>query len=344
MKKPSIPHLDVWQINEADYPKRGGLAERLRFLLRYAILAPSSHNAQPWLFSLNDGAVEIYADRSRSLRATDPEDRQMIIACGCALFHLRVAMEHFGSRPEVERFPEPANPDLLARVRPGRDVFSSDENEKLFDAIPRRRTCRHRFKDEPVPHEIALELAEAVSRSNGWLYFVEAEDKRRMLADLIAEGDRIQWEDDRFRRELADWTRPDSVSAGVGLPHYALDANDLLTYAETRVLRTFDLGDGQAAKDHEIALYSPALCVLGTAYDNPRAWLEAGEALAHLLLLATHYHLHASFLNQPIEVADLRPRVARLIGTTGIPQLILRMGYGAPINPTPRRTVDEVLF
>jgi hypothetical protein len=44
-----------------------------------------------------------------------------------------------------------------------------------------------------------------------------------------------------------------------------------------------------------------------------------------------------------VEVADLRPRVSELAGRPGYAQLILRMGYGPPAEPTPRRPVRDVL-
>jgi hypothetical protein len=53
--------------------------------------------------------------------------------------------------------------------------------------------------------------------------------------------------------------------------------------------------------------------------------------------------LHASYLNQPVEVPKLRPRLADLLGTEEHPQLVLRMGYGKQIDPTPRRPVEKVL-
>ena len=58
----SEPHLavDPWQVAEDDFPVNGSTTEKLKFLLNYAILAPSTHNAQPWLFTLVDDAVELY--------------------------------------------------------------------------------------------------------------------------------------------------------------------------------------------------------------------------------------------------------------------------------------------
>ena len=84
------------------------------------------------------------------------------------------------------------------------------------------------------------------------------------------------------------------------------------------------------------------LAVLATDMDVVASHLAAGQALDRVLLTASAYELHASFLNQPIEVAQLRPHVAAFIGK-GHPQLILRLGYGHQVKATPRRSVGEVL-
>ncbi|NOT28866.1 MAG: nitroreductase, partial [Planctomycetes bacterium] len=87
---------------------------------------------------------------------------------------------------------------------------------------------------------------------------------------------------------------------------------------------------------------SPALALLGTRADEPADWLRTGQALARILLLAQVEGVSASFLNQPIEVPELRSRVRELTGRSGHAQLLLRMGYGPELRPTPRRPVEEV--
>ncbi|WP_243663734.1 nitroreductase family protein [Rhodothermus marinus] len=87
---------DPWQVAEHDFPRYATPEAQLRFLLNYAVLAPSVHNTQPWRFRVVGSEVELYADRTRALAVADPEDRQLIMSCGAALFHLQVAMRHFG--------------------------------------------------------------------------------------------------------------------------------------------------------------------------------------------------------------------------------------------------------
>ena len=48
--------LNPWDVREADFPTTGPPAEQLRFLLHYAVLAPSGHNSQPWLFKIDGDA------------------------------------------------------------------------------------------------------------------------------------------------------------------------------------------------------------------------------------------------------------------------------------------------
>jgi len=110
------------------------------------------------------------------------------------------------------------------------------------------------------------------------------------------------------------------------------------------VVRTFNWGEGQAARDQQLAEGSPVLLVFTTPDDEPLDWLRVGQALDRVLLQAQAYDLHASYLNQPIEVPALRPRVAKLMDTDDHPQLILRMGYGSAIEPTPRRPVRDMMI
>lgn len=52
----------------------------------------------------------------------------------------------------------------------------------------------------------------------------------------------------------------------------------------------------------------------------------------------------ASFLNQPIEVPELRTKLKAVAGHAGFPQAVLRLGFGENVKPTPRRELEEVLL
>jgi nitroreductase len=339
-----ITHLEAWQTDEDAFPKGGAPGEVWEFLLRYAILAPSSHNSQPWLFRIRGDTLELYADRTRHLPITDPQGRQLIISCGCAAYHLRIALEHFGCLGTVAILPDADDPDLLARFTLGEHGSPTVEDNLLFLAIRKRRTNRQAFEDRPLPESLLSALQVAAKREGAWLDVIRDAEQRHAIADLIAEGDRRQWAQKSFRLELAAWVHGNRAGARDGIPGYAQGIEDLLSYAGPLVVRTFDMGGGQAAKNHELATHSPALVVLGTGKANPPEWMRAGQALARVLLRARMEDVWASFLNQPIEVHPLKPALRRLLGHGGEPQLILRLGYGPEIRPTPRRHVRDVLI
>lgn len=337
--------LAPWHVDEAALAAGGSPADRLRSALRYAVLAPSGHNTQPWLFRVREGTCELHADRTRALAVVDPEDRELTISCGAALFHLLTALRHFGDAPRAELLPEPGQPDLLARIDLVGGRGATDEDRLLFRAIAGRRTVRAPFEDRPLAAALLAALREAATAEGAWLRTATDEAVKAALAELVAQGDVRQMHDRSFRRELAAWVHANRSGSADGMPGYAFGFEDLASYVGPVVIRTFDLGGGQAAKDRDLAARSPALAVLGTDGDRPSDWLRAGQALARILLRARAEGVAASFLNQPIEVAELRPRVGDAVGARGYPQLLLRLGHhDSAVKPTPRRPAEAVLL
>lgn len=310
------------------------LEPRIRTLLEAAILAPSSHNTQPWFFLVDGDRIALYADRTRALPVNDTEDRELTISCGCALFNLRVAAAAAGLRADVSLQPDRNDPDLLARVQlaPGP---ADPHLASLQPFLARRRTCRQRFEQRPVPANVLDHIATACAQEGATLRALTVEGQRQQLALLVAEGDRAQWGDPRWRRELAAWLHPRRRGDGLSVPALAARVAQF-------VVRSFDMGDGVAAKDRQLADGSPLLAVVTTADDSVTGWIAAGQGLQHMLLQACASGVQASFLNQPVQVAAVRSRLRELV--QGVPQLVVRLGY-APldVSPTVRRPLDEVL-
>ena len=313
------------------------ISDRLQLLLEAAVLAPSSHNTQPWIFEVSDSRISLLADRTRALPANDPDDRELAISCGAALFNLRVAAASSGIEPKISVLPEPDDDDLLAVVDLDGGPPISDQVADLNSEIPRRRTYRKRFEAKPVPESVLVELAGAAEQEGAWLKVLSEEGKRQQAAKLVTEGDAIQWSDRTWRRELAAWMHPRRKGDGLTVPGFVAPVAQA-------VVRTFDMGNGVGAKDRELAEESPVLAVLGTRGDSQADWLNAGQALERILLSASRAGLQASYLNQPIQTASLRPKLQHAIATTGFPQILLRLGFPKEdIQAAPRRKMSEVI-
>lgn len=334
---------DPWKLEESQFPREGPLEARIWFALRYAILAPSSHNSQPWRFAIADDTVTLMADRTRALPVVDPYDRELIISCGAALFNLRAALSHFGMRFAIDLFPVKADADLLASVRVIDAPANDEELARLCAAIPLRATNRGPFSPIAVPDKVCKLLVDAVTIEGVDVSAVTSATDRGLIAGLIARADQAQFTDTRFRRELASWIHP--TRSGDGMPAYALGVPRLLDFENAiagMAIRTFDMGDGVAADHAALIAQSPLLVCLSTTADNPEAWLFAGQALERLLLTARLEGYEVSYLNQPIELPALRDELAQVLGSARFPQLLLRVGRGEAVEHSPRRPLGQV--
>src|SRR3954452_22216921 len=92
----TAPSEVIW---EQEFTRTADLEVQIRECIRYAVLAPSGHNTQPWTFSVEGSSVEIRADRARAMPVGDPQDRELAIGLGCATEHLVIAARHAGLPP-----------------------------------------------------------------------------------------------------------------------------------------------------------------------------------------------------------------------------------------------------
>jgi len=284
--------------------------------------------------------LEMGTDPARQLQVLDPAGRQVVISCGCALFNARVALA--GSRYEftVERWPDPTEPDLFARITLGEPAAPWTPLVRLDPAIDRRHSNRREFFEHRVPEEIVWELCTAADAEGVVVVPILTNEQRQSVAELVREADNIENADPQYRAELEQWTtamgnRSDGVSAR---------SFPLATTLRGEVpLRDFGTGvSGQMPPVMDSGA-DQCLMVLGTHGDDRMAWLRAGEALERVWLEATRLDFVASLISQPVEVRQTRQQLRRVLDLTVWPQAVLRVGQAAPNLATSRRDLVDVL-
>ncbi|MFI5911868.1 Acg family FMN-binding oxidoreductase [Dactylosporangium sp. NPDC051541] len=303
-----------------------------------ALRAPSILNTQPWRWQLSSAHAELWADRTRQLPGLDPDGRLLLLSCGTALHHAMVALRAAGFTAHVERRPDPARPDLVARLRRGPSAPPDDE---LYRAIYQRRTDRRPFADEPPTAAVVEELRMAVERHAVHLYAVPPGELTAFAA-AVAHASAVEYDDAGMRDDVLAWTtrtrddRDGVTPRSVTPPGRRTIAPRNLSPARPSALAP---GPGQDRG----TVY--AILVIDT--DEPRDWLAAGEALSDVWLTLTARGLAASPISEVIEVEPVRQALRRHFGGVGFPAIALRIGVpvtGAdPVPPAVRRSGTDVI-
>ena len=306
-------------------------------LLAAAVAAPSMHNTQPWRFRVRRTAntIELRADPARMLRYSDPRGRALHIACGAALFNLRLAAAVAGRQPVVQLLPDPGQALLLATVSLAGRYHAQPAELELHAAITRRHTNRGPFSGRPVPPGVLAELAEAAELEGAVLHILDHGETIRVL-HLVQDAEREQLADPAYRAELAEWAG--GARDREGIPDSALGPRSPDSPTPVR-----DFTPGRSSPpSYAWFEETPQLAVLSVHFGGKADWLRAGQAMQCVLLTATNRGIAATPLTQPLETADAwlvrDPRSG-----SEQPQMILRIGYGLPVQPAPRRPVPEVL-
>jgi nitroreductase len=305
--------------------------------LRAAAAAPSIYNSQPWRFRVWAGAVEVLPDRRCALGVVDPQGREMLLSIGAAVMNIRIAMLAYGHRPMVQLLPE-REPGVMARVTPGPPIEPRPAAQTLLRCVDERHTNRGPFAATAIPAGVMAELVAAAAGEGVLLRVLDA-THRNILFALARTAEEIIKTRSEYVRELAAWTtsdhsRHDGVPADTFGPY---DARGVLP------LRDFGLALPRLPRAEACFEPYPTIAVLYTGSDTRRQWLKAGQGLQRVLLTATARGLAAQPMTAVLEIPQLRELVSD-ISADRHAQVVLRLGYGAPGRPAPRRPLADLLL
>ena len=326
---PSIP--------ENEFPRAGRIQDKLTFLVRYARIAPSSHNTQPWTFDIEPGRITLHTDAARWLRIADRDRRELHVSIGCALENLLVAAEHYGFAHRTQYRPAKSAEDTLTvtvDLSPG--GTPSSYRDGLLDAIPRRHT-NHKVYDGTHPSDEDLErLRERVVEAGVRVFLTNDSDTKRTVDALIARANAIQFADPEWREELGYWL-------GMGVFGTSWITSKMSQLAVTHL----NLSTSTTKHDSDLLQSAPFLGVIATVDNQPTAQVHAGQALERIWLQATALGLDLHPMNQILQVPDVKQEVVPLLPSQNqSPQIAFRLGYATEPEETstPRRDMSELIL
>ena len=314
--------------------------ELVRELVRLATLAPSSHNTQCWKFAVEGKGLTILPDLLRRCPAVDLDDHHVFVTLGCATENLVHAALAHGLHAET-RF-DATQDAVQVALAP-----TAAQASPLFQAIAARQCTRGDYDGKPLSSE-ELALLERAGTSPGvrLLLLTEHSAMERVL-DYVVQGNTAQMADPAFVKELKTWIRfngAEAVRTGDGLYSAASGNPNIPTWIGDLAFGWFFTPKGENDKYARQIRSSAGLAVFVGQTAEKAHWVEVGRYYERFALQATALGIRNAFLNQPVEVASVRPQFAAAVGPAGQrPDLVVRFGRGAALPQSLRRPVQAVL-
>lgn len=314
----------------------------LREMIRYATLAANGHNTQPWKFRINKSTATILPDFSRQTPVVDPDDHHLFASLGCASENFAFTAEARG-RPAEIIFNSKDHGEVLI------DLGNKKSNEtEFFKAIPYRQCTRSEYNGKKASTS-DLKLLEKAAQVGGisLILITEKEPMDRVLEYVVASNS-AQIDDPAFVKELKQWIRfnpSQALHTQDGLFSGCSGNPTMPTWVGNLIFRFVFTKDSSNDGYSKQIRSSAGIAVFFSDKNDKQHWVNAGRSYQRFALQATALGMRHSFINQPVEVAEIRPDFAKWLDVGDKrPDLVVRFGYAPALPMSLRRPVEDVLL
>jgi len=319
----------------------------MKFLLTFAVLAPSSHNSQPWRFEIKENEINIFLEPARRLIESDKNDRQAYISLGCAITNIVTAADYYGLSCNVAHCPDKNDNYLAARITiptKSQKAVPSETDHFIF-SIPKRVTNRNQYANK-LPPETFLSEIKSLNTSDLSIYIIIEQQKKNQLADVALLASIDAMEDGNFRRELSQYVKSNTTLSPIGMPGFGIGLPTPVSFIAPIMIKYLNMNKLNHKKDEALLKkHTPAFVIIATSEDNRPNWIETGELYERIALLATREGLSTAMWAAPIQISEHFKELQKILQTEFRPQALFRLGY--PVKPTlhsPRLMIDKVLI
>lgn len=329
---------NTWRHSDVSIQQRPAL---MRELVRYATLAPNSHNTQPWRFRIETDQITILPDFSRRCPAVDPDDHHVFASLGCAAQNVVLAAEAHGLRANVST-------DISTgdAIRIDFEPTAASESP-MFEAITERQCTRADYDGKSVPSDQLRILEETAQDERVAVQLFTDKNDLEAILEYVVAGNTAQMNDEAFVTELKDWIRFNEstaveyrdglFSAGSGNP-------TMPTWIGKLAFGLFFKEGAENDKYRDHIRSSAGAIAFVADENNKESWMNAGRCYQRFALQATAFGLRHAHINQAVEVPEVRAQFADFLGIGNQrPNLLVRFGYGPELPRSLRRPVDQVL-
>ena len=317
-------------LGQASNEAMAGLDKRRLSILKYASLAPSGHNSQPWLVKIIDvNKWVIAADPARRLSAVDPNNREVMLSLGAFAENLSLAAGTFGFRADMDIISESSFDQAIIEVT----LKESKSEDYPLERITRRRTVKHGH----LPKEIKKEDVTALSgHLKGHLfYFPRGTEHAQCIEEGAIENFRIQSNQDKAQKEMVKWVRlrnADAKQHRDGLTAASMEIHGFTGWfvrnfskPEDFLKDSFRLQGVQLTE--KLARQGGGWFIITSKGNTVADLIDTGRKFERLALMARERNIAIHPMTQYLEEKEGRQQIADNHDASVIPQFVLRVGY-----------------
>ncbi|OGH92335.1 MAG: hypothetical protein A2534_03580 [Candidatus Magasanikbacteria bacterium RIFOXYD2_FULL_39_9] len=329
-----------WFINTEDFPKESALPAQLKFLLKFAILAPSTHNSQPWQFKIDGNRIYILPNFDKALPVGDKENHFLFLSLGCALENLLVAAQYYGFSFVVKH---PSSGDKKIEITLTKIEKLGVAEESLISYIAKRITNRHKFTDK-LPSEEFLNTVRGLSTDGINVEVLALGEKNNKVKQLVGTITPKLLNDPSFRKELSGYVKTNITKSKLGMPAFVMGVPNFLSLFIPTILKFVNI-EKLNKKKQEGALSAAIFIVISAKNNNEEDWVKTGQVFQKINLLATKFSLFTHPMAAPLHDIEGRKELQEILQTNFNPQFLFRLGYGS-VEPkhSPRMSVDDCMI
>jgi len=330
-------NYQAWELKIEDFYDQKTISDQLSFLVRFAVLAPSSHNSQPWRFEVRGDQITIYPDMRRALPQSDKNNRQLFISLGCALENLLIAADYYGFATQVVY----QDNGVMVSLQRIRQEPSQEKNHLIF-SIPKRHTNRNPY-DDRMPDEQFIRWIKSLANDDMRIDCITDQNIKNKIADSIIAAGIAAMDDRGFRGELSQYVKSNITKASVGMPGFGFGMPLPVSLIAAFMLKRFNMSKLSRKQDEKLLKeHTPVMVVISTKGDDAKTWMQAGKRYEHIALAAEHKGMNTAPMAAAIQIGDFYRELQKILDITR-PQVFFRLGYAELLTPhSPRFTAEAV--
>jgi hypothetical protein len=326
----------AWTVSESEFDKSASTIDKLRFFSRYAILSPSGHNTQPWVFSFKNDYLIITENPARELPHSGKVAAEPYVSIGACTETLVLAGEAFGYKIDIKTTLKPVI-EVQARI-----AGNIAPNTALARSIVTRVSNREPFETQKIAHDILKQIC----TSNKSTISEKIVDDRMDIAFIARETAKATiniMADPAFRLELSKWVRNNLTKQYDGMPAFVQGMPTPPSLIARHIIKNVDISKSQAKKDASRIEKSAAIIILSTQNQESNSYFDLGREYARICIIAQQNGLATSGVGAAVIDTESKLGIKKHFNLSGTPSALIRIGKATKnVHHAPRLTLDMV--